>query len=204
MAKPYSVSHLICTGPATSAITLHRRIGARSTSETSISVEPHRSPSRLEADRLASQVLSQQPLRTAPAVYSTAGSTYVALQGPGVSDNRPCWRGRSRRRGAACAGAPSFQGRRQPLRPLDHPGKASGRERGSPLADEDKRRRLALQWSRRRARSSSPRRGGAGRVLDPPHVQDGAVEVDLVPTQAQASAARSPCRKARRNMVASW
>jgi hypothetical protein len=30
-------------------------------------------------------------------------------------------------------------------RPLDHPGKASGRERGSPLADEDnKRRRLAL------------------------------------------------------------
>jgi hypothetical protein len=28
-------------------------------------------------------------------------------------------------------------------RPFDHPGKASGRERGSPLADKDKRRRLA-------------------------------------------------------------
>jgi hypothetical protein len=51
MAKPYSVSHPICTGPATSAITLHRRIGMRSTSETSTSGEPHRSPSRLETRR---------------------------------------------------------------------------------------------------------------------------------------------------------
>jgi hypothetical protein len=34
---------------------------------------------------LAVETISQQPLRTAPAVYSMAGSTYVALQGPGVS-----------------------------------------------------------------------------------------------------------------------
>jgi hypothetical protein len=38
---------------------------------------------------LATQVISQQPLRTAPAVYSMAGSTYVALQGPGVSCPAP-------------------------------------------------------------------------------------------------------------------
>jgi hypothetical protein len=34
---------------------------------------------------LAVQTISQRPLRTAPAVYSMAGSAYVALQGPGVS-----------------------------------------------------------------------------------------------------------------------
>jgi PQQ enzyme repeat len=38
---------------------------------------------------LATQTISQQPLRTAPAVYSIAGSTYVALQGPGVSCPAP-------------------------------------------------------------------------------------------------------------------
>jgi hypothetical protein len=38
---------------------------------------------------LAVQTVSQQPLRTAPAVYSMAGGTYVALQGPGVSCPTP-------------------------------------------------------------------------------------------------------------------
>jgi hypothetical protein len=38
---------------------------------------------------LASQVISQQPLRTAPAAYSIAGSTPVALHGPGVSCPAP-------------------------------------------------------------------------------------------------------------------
>jgi outer membrane protein assembly factor BamB len=38
---------------------------------------------------LAVQTISQRPLRTAPAVYSMAGSTYVALQGPGVSCPTP-------------------------------------------------------------------------------------------------------------------
>jgi hypothetical protein len=33
--------------------------------------------------------LSKQPIRTAPAVYSVASSTYVALQGPGVSCPTP-------------------------------------------------------------------------------------------------------------------
>jgi hypothetical protein len=38
---------------------------------------------------LASQIISRQPLRTAPAAYSIGGSTYVALQGPGVSCPAP-------------------------------------------------------------------------------------------------------------------
>jgi len=38
---------------------------------------------------LATQGVSQQPLRTAPAAYSMAGSTYVALQGPGISCPAP-------------------------------------------------------------------------------------------------------------------
>jgi hypothetical protein len=38
---------------------------------------------------VAVQTISRQPLRTAPAVYSVAGSTYVALQGPGVSCPAP-------------------------------------------------------------------------------------------------------------------
>ena len=33
---------------------------------------------------------------------------------------------------------------------------------------------------------------GAGRVLDPPHVQDGAVEVDLVPTQVAGLGGAQP------------
>jgi hypothetical protein len=83
-------------------------------------------------------------------------------------------------------------------RPLDHAGKASGRERGSPLADEDKRRRLALPLEPAQGPefAAAKRVGAGGAVLDPPHVQDGAVEVE-------ASAARSPCRKATRIMVAS-
>jgi hypothetical protein len=38
---------------------------------------------------VAVQTISERPLRTAPAVYSMAGSTYVALQGPGVSCPAP-------------------------------------------------------------------------------------------------------------------
>jgi hypothetical protein len=53
------------------------------------------------------------------------------------------------------------------------------------LADEDKRRRLALPLEPAQGPEFvTAQRMGAGRaVLDPPHMQDGAIEVDLVPTQ---------------------
>jgi hypothetical protein len=38
---------------------------------------------------VAVETISRQPIRTAPAVYSVASSTYVALQGPGVSCPAP-------------------------------------------------------------------------------------------------------------------
>jgi hypothetical protein len=41
--------------------------------------------------------------------------------------------------------------------PFNHPGKAGRGERGSPLADEDKRRRLAIALDGGRVRRSSPR-----------------------------------------------
>jgi hypothetical protein len=89
--------------------------------------------------------------------------------------------------------------------PFDNPGKASGRERGSPLADEDKRRRLALPLeSPQGAEFVAVQRMGARRaVLDPPHVQDGAVEVDLVPAQIAGLGGAQPVPEATRTMVAS-
>jgi hypothetical protein len=88
--------------------------------------------------------------------------------------------------------------------PFDDPGEARRRERG-PLADEDKRRRLALPLE--------PAQGpefvtvqwmGAGRaVLDPSYVQDGAIEVDLAPAQVTGLGGAQPVPEGTRIMVAS-
>jgi hypothetical protein len=79
-------------------------------------------------------------------------------------------------------------------RPFDHPGEACRRERGSPLADEDERRRLALPLEPPQGPELVTVQGmGAGcAVLDPPHVQDGAVEVDLVPAQVTGLGGTQP------------
>src|SRR5580700_4261582 len=56
---------------------------------------------------------------------------------------------------------------------LDHPGKAGRGERGSPLADEDKRRRLALALEPAEGPElvAAQGMGARGAVLDPPHMQ---------------------------------
>jgi hypothetical protein len=113
MAKRYSVSHLICTGPATSAITLRPRIGVRSTSETSTSVEPHRFHSRLEARRSFSR-----SARTAAPTYSiktTMGALAAVWQPKSSRNNHSARRPRSIRwqasRMSRCR-APAFPARR--------------------------------------------------------------------------------------------
>jgi hypothetical protein len=56
--------------------------------------------------------------------------------------------------------------------PLNHPGKAGRRERGSPLADEDKRRVLALPLESAQGPElvAAQGVGARGAVLDPPAV----------------------------------
>src|SRR5271154_985580 len=68
---------------------------------------------------------------------------------------------------------------------LDHPGKARGRERGSPLADEDEGRRqaVALEPARGAHLVADQRVRARGAVLDPPHMQHRGIELDLVPTE---------------------
>jgi hypothetical protein len=91
------------------------------------------------------------------------------------------------------------------LGPLDHPGKAGGRELGTALADEDEGRRWALPpepaqgpqlITDRRVRARDP-------VLDPPHMEYRAVEVDLVPAQVADLGRPQPVRKVSRIMVTS-
>jgi hypothetical protein len=90
-------------------------------------------------------------------------------------------------------------------RALDRPGEAGRGEGRSPLADENegRRRALPLEPAQRPQLVALDRVGARGTVLDPTDVQDRTDEVDLVPTQAQTSDARGPCRKARRIIVAS-
>jgi hypothetical protein len=79
--------------------------------------------------------------------------------------SRPDERGKASRR--------AFTARREAggsRRPFDHPGKASGRERGSPLADEDKRRRLTLPLEPAQGPEfvTVEWMGAGSAVLDPP------------------------------------
>jgi hypothetical protein len=69
--------------------------------------------------------------------------------------------------------------------PLDHPGKAGGRERGTALADEHERRwgALPLEPAQRPHLIAEQRVRAGGTILDPPHVQDGGIELHLIPTQ---------------------
>jgi len=99
--------------------------------------------------------------------------------------------------------------------PLHHPREARRREGCPPLITKTKGEDSLSRWSRRSARSSSPRRGWVlgGAVLDPPDVNNGGAELDLVPAQVaeldfhwmwvsiaigqtNSSEARRPCRKA--------
>jgi hypothetical protein len=68
---------------------------------------------------------------------------------------------------------------------LHHSGEAGGRERGSPLADEDegRRRALALEPAQRPEFIPVKRMSARGAALDPPDVEHRAVEVDLVPAE---------------------
>jgi hypothetical protein len=77
-----------------------------------------------------------------------------------------------------------FEARRS-SHPLDHPGKAGRGERRSPLADEDKRRRLAFPLEPAQGSELVAAQGmGARRaVLDPTHMQHRRTELDLVPAE---------------------
>jgi hypothetical protein len=69
--------------------------------------------------------------------------------------------------------------------PLDHPGKARGRERGTALADEMKGDAELSRWSPAQDPHlvAKQRVRAWGAILDPAHMQDGGIEVDLIPTQ---------------------
>jgi hypothetical protein len=87
---------------------------------------------------------------------------------------------------------------------LDHPGRAGGRERGSPLADEDKRRRLALALEPAQSPELVASPGGLGvPFLTRRTCSTAALNSTWSHRRSQSSAARSPCRKASRIMVAS-
>ena len=91
---------------------------------------------------------------------------------------------------------------------LDHPGKAGRGERGSPLADEDKRRRLALALEPAQGPElvAAQGVGARGAVLDPPHMQHRRIELDLVPAQVAELGRPKPVpegQQASRIMVAS-
>src|SRR5580700_11556516 len=68
---------------------------------------------------------------------------------------------------------------------LDHPGESGRGERGSPLADEDKRRRLAfpLEPAQGPELVAAQGMGARGAVLDPTHMQHRRTELDLVPAE---------------------
>jgi hypothetical protein len=80
---------------------------------------------------------------------------------------------------------------------LDHPRKADGRERGTAFADEHEGRRFALPLEPAQGpHLVAEQRVGAGRViLDPPHMEHGAVEVDLDPAQVADLGCPQPVTK---------